>query len=372
MNINKHLSTHSGDLERWLGKETVEHLSRAQRDFYWPIAVGGVPGAVYAMPGGDFRGKIRAGKFCNGIDYAVSGLIKRLKRAARLNRFQFSAGFASLSDLISEASVGKQYDFMFQKAGTTGVVGATNSLWLLGAQPPAASAAAAAPGGAAPVDSDTGAFKYTNPTSGDTLHIISANIAASLANTLLLYDRIFNVSKTMNSTATESVTGVPTRYQNQTGGTMDYIGGNFLAIQTGLTALAATAHNWTVCTYNDQGGASSTLPSVTGNSGGIVHRLDHPVMSWFCPLETGDVGVKALTQMQCSALVATGTVEFFIGHPIAWMPIPIINQTCTMDYINTALNLTRIFDDAALAFLEVNKPATGATNYNGMFSACAG
>jgi len=42
------------------------------------------------------------------------------------------------------------------------------------------------------------------------------------------------------------------------------------------------------------------------------------------------------------------------------------------DYINTALNLTRIFDDAALAFLEVNKPATGATTYNGIFSGVAG
>jgi len=42
------------------------------------------------------------------------------------------------------------------------------------------------------------------------------------------------------------------------------------------------------------------------------------------------------------------------------------------DGINSAFNLARIFDDAALAFLEVCKPATGATNYAGSFTTVAG
>ncbi|MEY2875513.1 MAG: hypothetical protein RLZZ373_2884, partial [Pseudomonadota bacterium] len=245
--------------------------------------------------------------------------------------------------------------------------------WRLGNQPAAGAAPAAAPGGTAPVDSTTGGFLFTNPSSPDTQHFTVGYPVASVAgNTLLLYDRLFHVLKTMNSTATEAVTGVPTRYQNQTGGTADYIGGNFLFVEVGGTALAATAHNWTVCLYTDQGGASSTLPSLTGNSAGIVDRLDHPVMQWFAPLETGDVGVKALTQMQCSAAVATGVINFVIGHPIAWMPCPIVNIVCVVDGINTAFSLQRIFDDACLAFLEINKPSTTATTYNGQFEAVAG
>ena len=54
------------------------------------------------------------------------------------------------------------------------------------------------------------------------------------------------------------------------------------------TALAATAHNWTVCTYTDQdGNTGATLPSVTGNSGNIINRLDQPAGTWFCPLASG-------------------------------------------------------------------------------------
>ena len=229
----------------------------------------------------------------------------------------------------------------------------------------AAANAAAAPGGIANVDSDTGFPTFTNPTTANSMRVTSAWGTASVVNNSpLLYDCIFRVNKTMNSTATEAVTGVPTRYQSTVGGASDSAEGNFLFVQVGLTALAATAHNWTVCLYTDQGGVSSTLPSLTGNSAAIVHRLDHPVQQWFAPLAAGDTGIQQLDQMQASALVATGVINFVIGHPIAWMMFPIINTIFPFDYISTAFNLEPIFNDAALALLEVMKPATTATTYN--------
>lgn len=368
------LSVNASKLERWLGPIEAEHISARMRDWYGPpIAVGNVPGKVYAYRGGDFRGSIEGGGFASQMDFAVERVAKAFKRAARAQRGKLNTGFSSLSDLISEAAAGKRYEYQFLKNGATGVVAVTNTLWRLGAQPPAGAAPGAAPGGTATTSATTGGFPFTNPSSPDTQHFVSGYPLASQAgNTLLLYDRLFHVLKTMNSTATEAVTGVPTRYQNQTANTADYIGGNFLFIEVGGTALAATAHNWTVCLYNDQAGASSTLPSVTGNSAGIVDRLDIPAGQWFCPLETGDVGVKALTQMQCSALVATGVINFVVGHPIAWMPCPIANLVCVADGINSAFNLARIFDNACLAFLEVCKPSTTATNYTGSFSGVAG
>jgi hypothetical protein len=378
-NFNKTLGTHSDRLERWLGADAVDRVSQSMKGWYGPpIALHGVPGTVYATRDGDFAGECRDGWEASALDRALD-VVKRLQRGARVasgrQRHQLNAGFTGLSDLISEATAGaKRREFSFAKGGTTGVVGATNSLWRLGSFPVAGAAAAAAPGGTVPDDTTTGAFPFVNPTGGDTQHFVSGFPIANVSiNTLLLYDRIFAVAKTMNSTATEAVTGVPTRYQNATSGTADSADGNFLFVECG-TALAATAHNWTVCTYTDQNNnAGASLPSVTGNSGNIGNRLDHPLSaSWFCPLTTGDIGVKALTQMQCSAAVATGTVDFVIGHAIAWMPCPIANIVCGVDGINTAFNLTRIFDDACLAFLEVAKSATNSTNYTGTFTTVAG
>lgn len=362
------LSTHSAQLERWLGKDQCERLSESMKDWYGPpIAVSGVPGKVYIHKGGDFRGGIRSGVFASAMDRMDELCVQAKHRWRRASRSkQLNAGFASLSELIAEASGAKRVNFIFQKTGSTGVIAVTNSLYRLGAMPVAGSAPANAPGGTAPVDSDAAYPTFTNPTGGDTLHFVRAEAVATVAgNTLLLYDHIFGVNKTMNSTATEAVTGVPTRYQSTTGGAIDSAEGNFLFIQVGGTALAATAHNWTVCQYTDQGGTTAvSLPSLTGNSGAIVDRLDHPTGQWFAPLASGDTGIKALTQMQCSAAVATGVVWFMMGHPIAFCPCPVANLVCVVDGINTALNLTRIFDDAALQLLEVTKPATTATTYN--------
>ena len=338
-------STHEQRLERWLGPIQVNKLQHAMHHWYGPpIRIINCPGDLMIHRGGDVTGSIAGGTF------------------------------SSLSDIIAEASAGKMRQFFWKKAGATGVVGVTNSLWGLGSVPASGANASAAPGGDAPTDATLGAIPFTNPTSPDTQHVVSAMCAGSVVNnTLLLYDRLFQVNKTMNDTNTEAVTGVPTRYQNTVGGSVDSAEGNFLFVEVGGTALAATAHNWTVCLYTDQAGSASTLPSLTGNASAIVRRLDHPVQEWFAALADGDTGILALTQMQCSALVATGVINFVIGHPLVWMPsATIVNVVWLQDYINTAFNLVRVFDDAALAMLEIIKPATTATTYNANVTTVAG
>lgn len=374
--VLRYPATDLNKLERWMGKQPMLDLAAAMKGWYYlPIGLAGVPGNVSVGADGDFCGRITEGAFSSAMD-RFENYYLRMRRAWRraARSQQLNAGFASFNDLIAEAtSGGKRREFQFQKIGSTGVAGATSSLWRSGGLPAAGAAPGNAPGGTVYDDSSTGAYAFTNPTGGDTQHFVSGWASASVSsNTLLLYDLLFGCNKTMNSSATEAVTGVPTRYQNQTGGNPDYIGGNFLFVQVGGTALAATAHNWTTCLYTDQGGASSTLPSLTGNSSAIVDRLDHPTFQWFAPLESGDVGIKALTQMQCSALVATGVIWFMIGHPIAWMPCLLGSVVCTIDGLSTAFNLARIFDDACLAFLEVVKPSTTATTYNMGFTTVAG
>lgn len=372
----KSLATHAGQLERWLGREVVEDLSKSMANWYGPpIAVAGVPGKVFAHAGGDFRGRIASGKFSTGLCMAedwLRRLPRALSRSARKQAHVANAGFASLSDLITEGTTGgKRREWWFKKDGTTGVVACANSLWRCGNLPAAGAAAAAAPGGTVPDKTTTGALANFDNVSTDTRHFVSAwAIADASPRNLMLYDRLFAVAKTMSDTNTEAVTGVPTRYQSTTATDPDSACGNFLFIECG-TQLSGTSHNWTVCTYKDQGNADSTLPSLTGNSGNIINRLDHPASNWFAPLAAGDVGIKALTQMQCSASVS-GNVDFVIGHPLVVLPIQVTALACVTDGVNTAFNLVRIFDDACLAFLEMPRSSTGSTFYNGSITTVAG
>ncbi len=372
--VLRHPSPHAQRLERWLGPETLAHLSACMAPWYGPpIGVAQLPGAIYAHAGGDFSGQLAAHRFSTHFDVHVHRIRCALRRFMRRQGGTARTGFSSFSDLLAEYTAGKRVVWPISKSGSTRVTGGTNSLWGLGSQPAAGANASNAPGGDAPTDATTGALAFTNPSGGDTLHYLAANILGSAAGCLLLYDRLFQVNKTMASTATEAVTGVPSRYTSTTGGAADSAEGNFLFVEVGGTALAATAHNWTTCQYTDQSGNTAVnLPSLTGNSGAIVRRLDHPLQQWFAPLATGDTGIKALTQMQCSASVATGVINFVIGHPIAWIPLPTANVLIQSDGLRGPLNLARIFDDAALALLEPVCPGTAANTYTGMIEAVFG
>lgn len=376
-NMGHYRATNPRHLETWLGAENVRHVSHSMCNpvakwYGKPIAVHGAPGAVYVGKDGDFCGRIIGGKEASAIERAHD-IHRAMQRARRARMFRSQRGaIGNLDQALSAYFGGGNRTFSFLKSGTTGVVGATNTLWFVGSQPAAGAAAGAAPGGTVPTDATTGSWAFDNPSSG-TQHFVFGNpIASVAANTLLLYDRLFSVTKTMNSTATESVTGVPTRYQSTTVGAANSAENNFLMIEC-RTVLPATAHNWTTCLYTDQAGnASATLPSVTGNSTNIVNRLDQPSQTWFCPLASGDTGIQQLDQMQCSAAVASGAIDFTIGHPIAFMPCGIANFVCEKDGLTTSISLERIFDDACLALLEVCKSATTATTYTGTFVSLRG
>jgi hypothetical protein len=336
-----------------------------------PICILDVPGSLWITADGDFLGYVNGGYFASAWDH-YEGKIRRLWRAAGRPQFGYAnTWFASISDALYRASGGYAQRAVFNKVGPTGVVGVTSSLWRVGPQPAAGSAPSNAPGGTAFTNTSTGALKMENAIDG-TNRLVGANVSASVINnSLLLYDLLFGVNKTMNSTATEAVTGVPSRYQSTTTTAEDYIGDNFGFIQVGGTALAATAHNWTVCTYTDQSSSASTLPSLTGNASAIVDRLDHPTQQWFAPLASADTGMKAWTQMQCSAAVATGVIWFMIGHPIGFMSFPVINSILPFDWLTNQDQAPRVFDGACLAFLEPLKPATTATTYTGRIAVTA-
>jgi hypothetical protein len=277
-----------------------------------------------------------------------------------------AGGFASMSDLVSEATAGgKRQEWTFAKSGSLAVAAAQASLWNVGPLPAAGGTVTARPGGAAPVRTTTGAVGQTNAAAGDTLHITTWHGQASAApNTLLIYDRIFHagsIDHTINTA--QSITGVPTRYDTTTSP------GNFAFLEV-TSALGATAQNVTL-TYMDQDGNTAEAAAaiaVIASSG--LTRICHGPFH-FIPLNATDTGMRKATDVTFSAANTGGTSALVIGHPLAWLPQNKADEMQVMDGINSAFNLVRFLDNACVAFLELKGVAT-ATNYVGSMTLVSG
>jgi hypothetical protein len=103
MNLLKFRSVHSGRLERWLGQEKIQSLSRAMQGWYGPpIHLLDCPGSVRVCKDGDFIGPFDRGVFMSAMD-AVE---QAVKRAGRIPRYACHTGFTGVANAIARALQG--------------------------------------------------------------------------------------------------------------------------------------------------------------------------------------------------------------------------------------------------------------------------
>jgi len=377
-------------IERWLGREQTENISQhAMNGLRIPVPVANVPGHVYACPDGDFAGKILCGQEANlqqlildrlKVEYLQAGnrpfsalgqrLVNGWRSATRVQHGRLN-GFASLSDLISEATTGgKKQVLPFQKVGIAApAAGASQELWRVGNVPAAGATAATANGGTVYDNTQTGRLGQVNAAGGDTLHFINGHFVSNAAqgSSLLLCDKLFAVNRDYNNAAAQAITGVPTRYQTATTAP-----GN-IQFTNVTTTFGATPSN-IVLTYVDQDGNTAEAgPAqvVRISSAADTNPLTQPL--WVYLLNAGDTGLRSLTNFDLTAAMGAGAADRGIYHPIAILPgIGIANTPMFVDGINTAFNFERIFDGATLVFIEWFKSATGAATYTGNLTFCSG
>lgn len=379
MNIIRNRSTHSDKIEAWLGTTATNAMSNHMRGWYGdPILLADIPGAVHVTGDGDFIGPIKAGKATTLLDHIRSKERRIMRNWAKRNALTMNAGFSSLSDLISEATTGgKRQDFWFNKVGTAaGASGQPMSLWNVGNFPAAGGSGGAAPNGTVTTNASTGALPFTNAAGGDTLHMTYGMLTASVANAIMVYDRLwhctYNHATATSTTVTINSGSGVTRYASTTPGNPDYAGGNFICGEV-TTALSGTAHNITI-TYQDQ--ANNTAEAAAAYAAPVsaaANRLTLASPNWFMRLNSGDTGVINITNISQSTITSvTGVSNFFIGHPLFMLTCPLANIPGILDGINSAFSLVRIFDNACLAMLELPKTATTATTYSGQITLVSG
>jgi hypothetical protein len=336
-----------------------------------PIALAGVPGAVYVTKGGDFVGPLRGGGYANLIDFAEQRYRRVMRNWLEKNRHQLNAGFSSLSDLISEATAGGKSQLLwYLKNGTTPTtVGNASSHFNVGTLPVAGGTGGTSGTGRACLRTTTGALLQQNPTAGDTLHLTTWNSLSTSISSVMLADRLWDMTynhATATTTAIDSANR-PTRYQ-----TAVLAPGNFISGEI-TTALSATAHNITVTYVDQDGNTAEAATAYAAPVSAVVNRSPTVAGQWFVPLNSPDTGARYLTNIAQSTITSvTGVTSWWIAHPIAMMPYPVANIPFILDGINSAFNLQRIYDDACLFFYTPMNATAGVVNYSGSIQLVSG
>ena len=360
---------HSDRLERWIGLQAAEQLSRAMVGSYFdPIPVAMGSGGIRVCRDGDFVGGFKGGAEMSYQDWQRDMALREEKRKRiRIARHKRQLGaITGLSDLISEISAGKAQTIMVGKTGVTGVANIANTLWDVGAQPAAGSTSAAA-AGSSPTNTTTGGLLYDNASGGDQMHFIGATMVPTVGNNLLLlYDRFYQVNHNI-ATDPQAISGTPTRYQDTTARN------TFLHVAV-TTALGAGTPTLTITYVDSEGNTAETAAAQTIVGSAIARRFPFAASvgnGWFIPLNSGDRGIRSMTNSDLSA-ASTGNIDLVLGKPIAFIPQPIANMPVKFDATLSPADFAAIAASACLALLEINKGATTATSYSGAVTLCSG
>jgi hypothetical protein len=362
-NLITALSPNSTRVERLLGPLAQMHAEKT-KGWYGPaIPILGTPLRIGGD--GEFQGLLRGGQFASLADYTWERYKAFERRFTKSQRHRLNTGFASLSDLISEATAGgKRQQLLYQKTGVAAAaVGNSQSLWGVGALPTAGSNAAAAPGGTQFTRATAGALGQANPGGADTLHLTTWTGQASVAGSVMLFDQVWGANINHATTA-NAISGTLARYNAADAA------GNFLSGRV-TTVLGATAHNLTATYVDNAGNAAEAAAALAVRVSSAVNTMPLTAPAWFVPLNSGDTGLRNVTSLALSA-ASTGNVDWFIGRPLGILPQPVANIPFILDGINSAFNLVEVKTDACLCLMEYTKSAVTATAYGGLIQLVSG
>lgn len=275
------------------------------------------------------------------------------------------AGFASLDDLLNETTVnGKVLYASFAKVGTAPEIqGGWHSLWRVGNYPAAGGDGPAGSGtantGGTALTLEAGSLAVWANQSPDTKHLLSYDIQASLDCTIMLYDRLVQVSGiNLAGTATVNVgsTALP-RYSGTASA-----GVQVWAEVTTVTAGAAPTI--AMNSYTDQdgntgaAGGTVTFPATATNVDSFIGPL---------PLASGDTGVRSVETVRVLSNCTSGTANIVLLRPIATIPV-LLGLSGERSFLSQLPTLPRLYDGHTLALAQFTT-ATTATNIWGHLTA---
>jgi hypothetical protein len=273
---------------------------------------------------------------------------------------------ASLGDLVNRLSGGNSGSpeaIWFGKTGrvagaaaTTPIAGRWSSLWQYEGWP---GGAGAAPGGTArnPTNATNGSMFQTDPGGGRQKWLLGASCAPLIAGTLLVYDRLADISGLSGTTTTaQAITGLSvSRY------TLTEAAGNEIWLEINAL-IGATPTTITASYTNSAGTAGQITPTIPiGNTGFREAQRMLPM-----PLVAGDKGVRSVENIDLLASTGTaGDIGVVIMRPLVHIPCGLSGVGALRDLIAGLPGILETKTGACLALAWLPNAVTSAPEFIG-------
>lgn len=253
----------------------------------------------------------------------------------------------------------------FTKLMATNTVANTYStLWDSDGIPVAGAYGGAAYTSVACTSSTTGAFSLTNATSPRRLFALGASAWTPTASgnaTVLVLDRLLQIDginhATTGTTAITMSASLP-RYTT---------GAGVMAFLEVTAALNATAHTVQLTYTNQAGTGSKTTTAITPTASSAIRRV--PYTGLFFPLQSGDTGIRSLTNVIIAGAGATGTSSLILAKPLFEIPLADIGICGKYDALFDEVDLPQLYDNHCLMFLVCSNAAATTPRYSGKLRA---
>jgi hypothetical protein len=198
-------------------------------------------------------------------------------------------------------------------------------------------------GGDVPTDATAGAFPFTNVT--DT-HLARLEVYATVAGTLILYDRLLhNSGISATSTGAQTLNTVALTRPDANGADVEAWWQVYVVMGAGTPTITLS--------YTDQvgnAGAAATAVMVTTSAANRTGPF---------ALASGDTGVRSVQTWTNSATMSSGTIGLVLRRQVATAGFPFANAAISLDAIR--LGLPRVYDDACLELVWLASSTTSNT-----------
>lgn len=259
------------------------------------------------------------------------------------------AGFASREAIVPARTAAQFQDWIIQKAAVTAQAAGQ---WV------SYFAATGAPG--AGTDPSTswatctdlaGTMTFAAPGGSYRRYLTGAQIVASLAGTLMVYDRLGHMSQSITADGVKTITAtLPARYSGADTGDLAQI----QAWVEVTTQTATTAATLSLSSYSNEAGTSGRAGAT------IVLPATATPVRWMAqlPLQAGDKGVSAINTMTVATHPTAGVVNIILLRPLLFIPLALANVATIIDRLTS---LPRVYDGSSLCLAMQCDASTGRT-----------